>query len=93
MLMLLMWACAGEPPPPIDDPTTVSSNARMVIDRVKASTDLANIRTEIRMYRTMNDNEPPPSLDVLQLQGLQYPDAYHYDPASGEVTCPDYPGL
>ena len=94
-LLLLLAGCEVREPAPADDgPSSTASSARVILDRVRVSTDLAVLRSAIRMYRAAHEDQLPPDLQALEILGqLQYPDAYDYDPSSGGVSCSELPGL
>ena len=96
-LSLLLPACGSaaesEPAAPVGAPTATGSHARVTMDLIRVKADLGAIRSALRTWKGMHEGEWPPDLDSLGLSGLQYPDAYTYDPASGEVSCDELPSL
>jgi hypothetical protein len=96
-LSLHFAACGAseepEPEAPVGEPTATGSHARVTMDRVKVQADLGAIRSALRTWKGMHEGEWPADLDTLGLNGLQYPDAYTYDAATGEVTCAELPDL
>lgn len=94
---LAVGACGASdeaaPSAPVGEPTATGSHARVALDLVRVKADLGAIRSALRTWKGMHEDEWPPDLDSLGLTGLQYPDAYTYDAATGEVSCPELPSL
>jgi len=94
--MLLLALACGLAPSPTDAPTApppVAAAAADTLDRVKVATDLAALRTAIRLYQGENEGVNPPTLRDVSVQGLHYPGYYTYDPMTGSVVCPEHPAL
>lgn len=98
LAVALLLGCSESPsrldPTPEDANSPIAGGSpKALLDRAKVGTDLAAIRTAIQMYRADHEDANAPSLESLGVTGLQYPDAYTYDAATGTVTCDELPGL
>lgn len=93
-LLFLLGCGEEERSAPVEPEGPVAgSSPRATLDQVKVRTDLSALRRAIAMYKTDHEGALPPDLGSLGVSGLHYAEHYEYDPATGDVSCPELPDI
>lgn len=62
-------------------------------EKARVLSDLTRIRKALELYKAVNEDRYPDSIEELNLEKLYYPGEYEYDSSTGKVKSKTYPTL